>query len=82
MRLFPPTLAFYLCNPVTFVLLFCLVIAVMMCGCDDDDELAREAVQNLRCVWSHQYRQCFCAYSVNHRGFMAWAPPDVCKEAG
>lgn len=82
MRLFPPTLTFYLFNPATFLVLFALILSVVMCGCGDNEEVARDIVQGIRCVWSHRYKQCFCVGTQGYRGYMAWAPADVCKDEG
>lgn len=55
------------------------LILSAVCGCDDKEEEARYAVQELRCIWSHRYNHCFCVSSLGYRGYMSWVPPELCR---
>lgn len=74
MRLFPSPLL-YLCNPMFLALLF--VMALVLFGCNDPPR-HEVAIEKLKCRWSSQHAQCFCASTVAHGGYLTWVPPVVC----
>jgi hypothetical protein len=58
-----------------------LTVALVLaaCGACDAQEYARDVVADLRCVWAHRHKQCFCLAGRGNEGFMTWAPPETCK---
>ena len=51
-------------------------IMLLLIACDDDYD--HKIVDRLTCVWSERYQQCFCTATRPSRGYLAWAPAEVC----
>lgn len=56
------------------------IIMLASVGCEAEMNSGRGIVNELECVWSRRYQQCFCAATRTNRGYLTWAPAEVCRD--
>lgn len=55
------------------------LVLILAAGCAGQDYPA-DLIASIRCKWSHKHGQCFCVAGRQSVGYMAWAPPETCKD--
>lgn len=55
------------------------IVMLLVVGCEAEMNGGRGVVNDLDCVWSRRYQQCFCTATRMSRGYLTWVPAEVCR---